>query len=528
MARKSPDRRGAARSFVVGGSFELPDLAGADVVDAVDEAEEHRLLLVDHDTADLRLTRDGVSLRRRARSGGTGEDDVDDAGWHLVVPRRGRWAGVQVDLPAEGDPLAPAPAELLDLLTATTRRAEVEPVLVLRVDRALHVLRDAAGAALASVALDEVAAVDPSAAAGAEDAVVLRRWRELHLGPPPGEAHLPRLRGVVARLRAAGARRPEGTAAERVLGRLASAPADVPRPGRVRASDPAGRLVRAHLATQVRALVAADVAVRRGEDDAVHQVRVAARRLRSGLRAFRPLLDRGWADDLRAELGWLAGELGRARDAEVLAARLEDDLAALPGPVAGAAREVVGPRVEQQAADGAEAALAALRGPRYALLLDQLVSAVALPALTPRAQRACADVLPPLVGAAWRRLEEDVRRLDAEDPRGDEAWHEARKRAKQVRYAAEAVRPALGSPAKRLGKQVARVTEVLGQHQDAAVAAEGLEEALRADPPPTPDAAFALGALWARQRQAVLQTRGDLLDLWPDVADRRHRRWTRG
>jgi CHAD domain-containing protein len=47
-------------------------------------------------------------------------------------------------------------------------------------------------------------------------------------------------------------------------------------------------------------------------------MRVAVRRMRATLKAARPLLDRAWADDLRAELGWLGRALGPVRDADVL------------------------------------------------------------------------------------------------------------------------------------------------------------------------------------------------------------------
>src|SRR5690606_908188 len=68
-----------------------------------------------------------------------------------------------------------------------------------------------------------------------------------------------------------------------------------------------------------------------GQDDtAVHQMRVGCRRLRSDLRTFAPVLDRAWTAALRAELAWLAGALGAARDAEVLRARLRETAAQDP------------------------------------------------------------------------------------------------------------------------------------------------------------------------------------------------------
>ena len=49
-------------------------------------------------------------------------------------------------------------------------------------------------------------------------------------------------------------------------------------------------------------------AVRAGEDaDALHDMRVVVRRLRSILRVARPILEEEWVDDLRRELAWIGG-----------------------------------------------------------------------------------------------------------------------------------------------------------------------------------------------------------------------------
>ncbi|OEV04988.1 CHAD domain-containing protein, partial [Streptomyces oceani] len=44
---------------------------------------------------------------------------------------------------------------------------------------------------------------------------------------------------------------------------------------------------------------------------AVRQLRGAAGRLGGALHAYRPLVDTAWADQLRAELGWLSDTLSR-------------------------------------------------------------------------------------------------------------------------------------------------------------------------------------------------------------------------
>lgn len=64
-------------------------------------------------------------------------------------------------------------------------------------------------------------------------------------------------------------------------------------------------------------------AVQQGQIEGVHQMRVAFRRLRSGLKLFRPLIPREVSTSLVADLRWLNGFLGPARDWDVF---LEDGM----------------------------------------------------------------------------------------------------------------------------------------------------------------------------------------------------------
>ena len=515
-----------------GGAAQLPDLVGAGRVASVDAVVAHDMVAVYYDTADLRLAREGVTLRRR-------EGGADD-GWHLKLPvgsttDRDELAVPLADggAPAEGTSHPTVPKALTALVTALVRVSPLGPVAELRTHREVRVLRDAEGRALAEAALDDVEVVVPSGAGAGSAGVVPGRFRELEveLLDDGDEADLD---AVSDALVAAGAvLGAQVSKAERALGAPATALSDVPEPDEVGPRSSAADLVRAYTAEQVRALRRHDLGVRRGEDDAVHQMRVAARRLRSGLRVFRPLLDQAWADDLRGELAWLAGELGAARDGEVLAERLAVALEALPPEVDAAdATRLLREHLAEQHRDGEAVALAALGGERYAALLDRLVDAATAPPTTPAAEGECREVLPPLVRKAWKKLAREVAALRMAGD--DDSWHDARKTAKRVRYAAEAVAPALGKPAKRFAKQVERVTEVLGQHQDAAVAADVLNhlatDRSRSLHLPRGAAAaakvgFALGSLHAAQRAEVRVLRADLLEIWPEVSHGGHRSW---
>ena len=540
MARKSSEgsatggvstSRESERKFSLGEDATLPDLVGAGRVAAVDEVVAHDMVAVYYDTADLRLAREGVTLRRR-------EGGADD-GWHLKLPVGSSTDRDELSVPlADGGEAAEgahptAPRALTALVTALVRVSPLGPVAELRTHREVRVLRDAEGRALAEAALDDVEVAVPSGAGEGSRGVVPGRFRELEveLLDDGDEADLDAVSdALVAGGAVLGA---QVSKARRALGDPATALSDVPEPGEVGPRSTAAELVRAYTAEQVRALRRHDLGVRRGEDDAVHQMRVAARRLRSGLRVFRPLLDQAWADDLRGELAWLAGELGAARDGEVLAERLAVALEGLPAEVdAEDATRLLREHLAEQHRDGEAVARAALGSERYAALLDRLVDAATAPPTTPAAEGECREVLPPLVRRAWKKLAREVSALRMAGD--DDSWHDARKTAKRVRYAAEAVAPALGKPAKRFAKQVERVTEVLGQHQDAAVAADVLNhlatDRSRALHLPRSAAAaakvgFALGSLHAAQRAEVRVLRADLLDIWPEVSHGAHRSW---
>jgi CHAD domain-containing protein len=264
--------------------------------------------------------------------------------------------------------------------------------------------------------------------------------------------------------------------------------------------------------TSIRRLLLSDVGVRRQEDDAVHQMRVSCRRLRSDLKTFRPLVEPLWGESLRAELKWLADSLGDARDLEVLRERLRavvDAERTLPYDDAAFAR--LDDILARREVDALAAAADALRSERYVRLLDVLVDAAREPVLSPEADQRCSKVLPPLVRSAWDSMAKRCRRLSPDDP--DDDWHEARIKAKQARYAAEAVTEVLGRPAARLSGAAKAVQEVLGDHQDGAIAAEKLAE-LAAGAPKDGGLSFVAGRLAEWNRGDVARTRRDFPAVW--------------
>jgi CHAD domain-containing protein len=443
------------RKFDVGESFALPAFDDVPGVAAVDEAVEHHLEATYHDTADLRLLRGRVTLRRR--TGGA------DEGWHLKLPAGSARRELHAPL---GRAVKNPPKGFLAPVTGLLRGARTAPVAALHTRRVVTVLRDDAGRALAEVADDTVTAT-AFAAAGDRPAGV-QAWREVEVELVDGDETL--LAAVGARLQDAGAC-PSASASKagRVLaGRLPDEPV---APTGKKAT--AGEFVVAALRDQVGQLQQADIMLRTDQPDAVHQLRIAARRLRSTLAAFRVVLDRDATQPVRDELAWFGAELSGARDDEVALAHLRELVAAepeelVPGPVAA--------RIQQaelrSAHEGLDRARATLDSPRYVALLDTLHAMVADPPFTDGA----GDPVRPVLRKALRRTVRRLRRHlssaeDAAGPARSEALHAVRKAAKRVRYAAESGTDTLGS-ADSLGRTAKKIQQVLGDRQDTVVTRE--------------------------------------------------------
>jgi CHAD domain-containing protein len=289
----------------------------------------------------------------------------------------------------------------------------------------------------------------------------------------------------------------------------------------------AGAAVLAYLREQVARLKTFDPLVRADEPDSVHQMRVTARRLRSTLQSFGQVIPGSQTTQLAADLKWLGVVLGTARDAEVLAARLDRSVRETPpelvlGPVQARIRKHFAP-VQAAARD---AVLAALDSARYAALVKALDELLAAPPLAAAASRPAAGVLPGEARLAYRRTARRLRqaRHTPPGPARDVAYHEARKAAKRARYAGEAISPAFGGPAGRFTAQMKAVQTVLGDHQDAIVA-RGVDRDLGISAHLAGENSFSYGLLYERETELAEQLKQQANQVWAD-RDRPHfRRW---
>ena len=303
------------------------------------------------------------------------------------------------------------------------------------------------------------------------------------------------------------------------------------RRGRLGKRSTAGAVLLAYLDAQAARLNELDLAVRRDEPDAVHQMRVTVRRLRAALQSFPEILPDKDTRQLRGELKWLGGVLGAARDTEVLAGQLHAGLTALPTElVIGPAQARVTAHFAPREASARREVLDALDSQRYRDLRAALARLLNAPPLTSAAASPAAAVLPVAVARAYQRTSRRMRRA-RRAPAGrarDEALHEARKAAKRTRYAAEATAPGLGKErrgkSRRLARRMKGVQSVLGAHQDAVIARAAARE-IGVQAHLAGENAFSFGLLQERAHHQVLACQREARRAWRRARSRKSAGW---
>ncbi|MGH3082939.1 MAG: CHAD domain-containing protein [Gaiellaceae bacterium] len=425
-----------------------------------------------HDTADRRLLAAGITFRRRVES------------------RRGLW---QLKLPAGGGRLEleqggrEPPAELLSLLVGVIRGRDLEPIGVLRTKR--DGVRVTLDGGVADVTYDDVAVL--------EGRRTTDRFGEVEIELVSGDAKvLEQLGGV---LRKQGTKRHDGSL------KIARALSTEPPPEKPTTDASTQAHVQAMLEAQYRSMVAHDPGVRLGGDpEDLHQLRVAARRLRAILRAARGVVDLAWANGLRTDVAWLGAELGPARDSDVLHATLGAERNQLHEQERKGL-DVLLHILGRDAAAAREHLTAAMSSDRYYTLLDTIELAVAAP-------RFSGDDTPleAIAKAEFRKLRRAVRAL-GKNPTDDDL-HAVRIRGKRARYAAELAEASAGKAATQFIRRAKTFQDVIGDHQDAVVAEQELRRIV--DRTRSRSAAVAAGRLIERQQKTKLRMQRALPKAW--------------
>lgn len=508
--------RGPAHS----GAPRLADLDGVDTVDVVEDGDRDVLEHERFDTADLRLAGAGIVLAV-ARHG-------DSAHWELRLPDSGPDERLRVPVPApdvEGVDPDQVPEEIDALIRGVRRTQPVSPVGRIKIVRGTTRLRGSDAREVATIVRDEIQVSTLGESTSVEN------WSEAEVHPGVGTGP-DLLRALDERLRETGLT-PAPRDAEAALGRMLGeqTPPAAPRWTGKRGS--AATVLLAYVGTQVDRLAAREQDLRSDRPDAVHQIRVAARRIRSALRTYRPLVDSPRTEHLIGELQWLGRALAADRDGEVLEERISAALDDLPDEqVLGPVKAQVTRHFARRRAEARAATMEVVDGERYGALRAGLQRFLVDPPLSGDADRKAESVLPALAGRTARKL---GKRMDAavdaltQGERADEAIHRARKTGKQVRYSVEVVRPVGGKTGKQANtfrKRLKELQDELGAHQDTVVSRHALRE-LGAQAGAENQNGYTFGLLHGRDDARAREIENRLPETWGRAGARRHRRWMR-
>ncbi|MCC9206344.1 CYTH and CHAD domain-containing protein [Arthrobacter sp. zg-Y769] len=453
---------GTPSHFLVDDAVVLPPLHELAGVAKVSQPREGRRTEVRYDTADR-------ALRRRAFTLSRFTDNDGGTRWERRAPSLEPAA--RAGTPA--DPGAGVPPELLEEVQAVVRGRELLPVQTLSTRFLEYELLDSAGTVLARVTDESTRTSDAGGDPSGRDR---RAWGIDSAGDAlardAGAMFL--AAGAVPAGPAPGGERnatPAGPAGDAAAADSDIGDRDGAAVGPLETGSPVALLLLRYLREQFEELLRHDPRVRRGDADGIHKMRVATRRLRSALASYRSTMDPEPARSLRGELRWLARVLGEARDAQVMRHRLQELIAAEPddlvmGPVAARVDEELLHDYRQAFGNIREV----LQSPRYFQALDGLEGLLASPFWAETAKEPAGPAAARIIRRDRKRLHRRVRAartLDGEDYA--EALHDARKDAKQLRYAAEVWAPVQPKEAKEMVDAAEHVQKILGEHQDSVV-----------------------------------------------------------
>lgn len=238
-------------------------------------------------------------------------------------------------------------------------------------------------------------------------------------------------------------------------------------------NESAAVALRRIIAVQLEQLRRSDPGTRLGRDaDALHEMRVAVRRMRAAFRNFETGVGVRARTHLRRELGWLGRVLGAVRDLDVQLENLQRHGSTLPGTYR-AGLDPFRRHLEGLRADRRASLLSALDSPRYVRLLVRLEMFTS--SKPPRQKAGTAGQEPiarqgaTLVKQAFKHLRKAGKESDAIV--APEQLHNLRLRSKRARYLLEFLADLTGKPGRRLTKRLTRVQDVLGVINDSVVSA---------------------------------------------------------
>lgn len=488
--------------------FAVPDLR--DLVKRTVRLPEQRLVAVYFDTPDHRLWARQITLRHRIGEHG------DRGTWTLKAPRSNSGQALDRTEMEWPGPLDCVPVQVGGILSGIVRREPLQRITSLETVRRRLVLQGSSEIPLVELDDDSV-----NIQGGPRDG---GSFRQIELEVAEADDEL--LAACVDRMCDAGARIDDrGPKLARAIDDDGAGGVVTPSPG---ANSTMADVVQASIRAGFNRILDHEYLLRWEPEDAppeaIHQTRVAARRLRSDLQTFKPLLDPVWVRHVRSDLKWLGEVLGLVRDVDVLAQDLD-----LSGPPSAGMKGVAGLReqLHHERTLGAERVALALQSERYLVLLDKLHAATERPPFLEMGSsgrgfspsRKASKALPKLVKRPWKKLRRRVQGA-GEEPT-DRELHKIRIRAKRLRYAAEAAEPVVGRKAKRVAASAEWLQTQLGEHHDAVVAEAWLRTMAKGG---STKAAFSAGLLAGEQIRRQRHYREEWRAGW-EKGDRRARTW---
>ncbi len=432
----------------------------------------------DTPSAGLRLF--GITLRRRM--GGS------ETGWQLKVPHGTARAELQVSSGAKT-----LPPTLTRSVAGLRAGEKLDKIATLTTARTAYRVLNADNELILEIADDQVESI-PSHGESTQQSC---REVEVELGPAGKKGDLKRAGKLLCDAGATPST--VRTKLDRVLG-----PASSNGEKATAETATVGKLVADYIATQCDVLACNDVGLRTGAP-VVHETRVAARRLRSTLRTFGDVVVPARAAELNNELVWYADLLGQVRDREVMSARLTTLIAELPPhQVRGPVEAEITKTLAKERDDAIQRLNTAMRTRRYQHLVQLLRTWKTAPPFTDAAagrDKTAVNYVEKARRAADKRLrkaDDDIERL-----------HQARKAEKRLRYAAELVEPA-DKRMKRITRNAKDLQTLLGEHQDAVVAANFLSTISAAAGEENSDSGFTYGVLVANELNRAAHIRQSL------------------
>jgi triphosphatase len=265
----------------------------------------------------------------------------------------------------------------------------------------------------------------------------------------------------------------------------------------------------------LRQIAANEGAVRHGDPEGIHQMRVGLRRLRAALSLFKDMLHDPEIKGLKRELKWLTEQLGPARDYDVF---LRKTLAPYRAKHADRHElEILQHDLERTRAAGFATARAAVEGERFrCLVLDCALWLLdgswrndpdALTRVL-RERPACAFAQDEL-GRRIRKIGKQARKLERLDPR---RRHKLRIAVKKVRYGREffeSFRTDRRKAERKLDRAPKRLQNGLGNLNDMRMHLERAREFARAGT--AAQKAFAVGCLTGCEEASASEVLADAL-----------------